>query len=65
MARAGLGWSSRVLANKAGVGTATVARFETGTASEPETVKKLADALAGAGAQFSRRAGRIGVTAPE
>lgn len=65
MARVGLGWSARELAAKAGVGSATVARFETGTESSPETVAKLERALAVGGADFSRRAGRVGVAVPE
>lgn len=65
MARAGLGWSARELAAKAGVGSATVARFETGTESSSETVAKLERALADGGADFSRRAGRVGVAVPE
>lgn len=65
MARAGLGWSARDLAERAGVGSATVARFETGTPSEPETIRKLSDTLTEAGARFSQRAGRVSVTVPE
>jgi len=50
MARAGLGWSARELAERAGLGSVTVARFETGTQSDPTTIGKIAAALAGAGA---------------
>ena len=64
MARSGLGWSAKDLAERAGVGYATVARYETGAECSPETVSKLERALAGAGAAFARRAGRLGVTVP-
>jgi len=45
MARAALGWSLADLANKAGVGRATVARFELGETVHPETVQKLIGAF--------------------
>lgn len=65
MARSGLGWSARELADRAGVGYATVARFETGASIRPDVADKLKQVLAEAGAQFSHRAGKIGVTVPE
>jgi transcriptional regulator with XRE-family HTH domain len=53
------------LADKAGVGYATVARFETGQTIANDSRDKLAKALADAGAQFSQKVGRIGVSVPE
>ena len=54
MARAALGWSIRKLAAEAGVGTATVARFETGQA-EPirVTAEAMQRALEAAGVVFT------------
>lgn len=65
MARSGLGWRASDLAAAAGVGTATVARFELGETVAPESIDKMRAALAGAGADFSHKAGRVGVTVPE
>lgn len=65
MARNGLDLSGRELATLAGVGYATLARFEAGANIADDTRAKLEGALAGAGAQFSRRPGRLGVTVPE
>jgi DNA-binding XRE family transcriptional regulator len=65
MARAALGWSTHDLAKLAGVGRITVVRFEDGDAVVKETREKLERALSDAGANFSRRAGRVGVTVPE
>lgn len=62
MARSGLNWRAQDLADKAGVGYATVARFEAGGVINADSLDKLENALAGAGAQFSRRADRLGVT---
>lgn len=64
MARTGLGLSGRDFAKLAGVGYATLARFEAGASIAEETREKLATALAEAGAQFSQRSGRVGVTVP-
>ena len=50
MARAGLGWRAQDLADRAGVGYATVARFESGSAISAETLAKLVAALSAAGA---------------
>jgi transcriptional regulator with XRE-family HTH domain len=52
MARAGLRWSSRDLAERAVVGVNTVSRFETGFKAEALTVKRLRVALEAAGAVF-------------
>lgn len=65
MARDGLGITGRDLAELADVPYATLARFEAGANIRPDTVAKLADALAEAGAQFISGAGRFGVTVPE
>lgn len=65
MARVGLGWSAHDLAQRAAVGYATVARFETGATIREEVAAKIENALSEAGAQFSRRGGRVGVTVPE
>lgn len=65
MARTGLGWSAQELAERAGVGYATVARFETGATIRQDVAEKLEKVLADAGAQFTQRSGRIGVTVPE
>lgn len=65
MARAALQWSLTDLAEAAGVGRATAARFELGEGVGSEPVEKMRSALAIAGADFTRKAGRIGVTVPE
>jgi transcriptional regulator with XRE-family HTH domain len=65
MARAALGWSSHDLARFAGVARITVARFESGANIEDESRAKLVTALEDAGARFSRRSGRVGVSVPE
>lgn len=65
MARVGLNLSGRDFAKLAGVGYATLARFESGADIGDETKAKIVSALAERGAQFSKRGGRIGVTVPE
>lgn len=65
MARAGVGWGAQELATSAGVSYPTVHRFESGGVIADESREKLVEALLEAGAQFSRRAGRICVTVPE
>lgn len=64
MARAGLNLSGRDFAKLAGVGYATLARFEAGAEINAESRAKIEAALAEAGTQFSRRTGRIGVSIP-
>ena len=64
MARAGLGLSAANLAKLASVSYPTLNRFEM---NRPEPVSgeaqaRIENALTQAGAQFSRRSGRIGVT---
>lgn len=65
MARAGIGWSAHDLAREAGVGYATVARFEGGGTINAASLAKLEQALTGAGAAFASSSGRVGVTVPE
>lgn len=65
MARVALKWTTDDLATKAGVGRMTVARFERGDSLADDSVAKMRKALADAGADFTRRAGRVGVTVPE
>ena len=50
------------MADKAGVGYATVARFEAGGTIADSSRAKLEQALQGAGAQFSDWRDRVGVT---
>lgn len=64
MARAGLGWTARDLANNAKVGYATVARFETGGSINTDSREKLATTLESAGARLSERGGRLTVSVP-
>lgn len=45
MARAGLGWSGKVLSEKAGVRTATISAYEKGGASLTTTVERLKQVL--------------------
>jgi hypothetical protein len=65
MARAALQWSLHDLAAASSVSRMTCARFELGKAVAPESVESMRKALAGAGAGFTRRSGRVGVTMPE
>lgn len=67
MARAALEWSLPDLAAKSGVARITCARFETakGGAVSADAVEKMRKALLDAGADFTRRAGRVGVNVPE
>lgn len=44
---------------------ATVARFEAGSDISEESRDKIEEALRAVGADFSRRAGRVGVALPE
>jgi transcriptional regulator with XRE-family HTH domain len=52
MARAALNMSAADLASVAGVGYATVARFETGAIVKPESVAAMRSALEKAGIHF-------------
>lgn len=64
MARNGLNLSGRDFAKLAGVGYATLARFEAGANIAETTRLKLEAALMGAGAHFLQRPGHVGVTVP-
>lgn len=65
MARAALQWSLHDLAAAALISRMSCARFELGETVAAETVEAIRKALADAGADFIRKAGRIGVTVPE
>ena len=65
MARAGLGWRAADLAEAAGIGSATVARFELGRPVEESSVAKMRSALEAAGAGFTHRKGKVGVAVPD
>ena len=59
MARAALGWSIRDLAQKAGVGVATVTRFENGQVTPTRNnLSAIRDALEQAGIEFIDEKGR-------
>lgn len=64
MARAAFGWSTHDLARKANVGRVTVARFESGETISEDSLAKIESALAGAGAAFTKKTGRVGVSVP-
>lgn len=65
MARAGLNWRAADLSDKCGISRVTIARFEGGNPVDGDSVEKMQKALADAGADFTRRAGRVGVSVPE
>lgn len=65
MARMGLGWHADDLAKAAGLTRVTIARFESNHPMAPASIEKMRAALEAAGADFIRRAGRIGVAVPE
>lgn len=65
MARMGLGWHANDLARESGLTRVTIARFESGHPMAPSSIEKMRNALVEAGADFMRRAGRVGVTVPE
>ena len=65
MARVALKWTTDDLAAHAGVGRMTVARFERGDSVAASSVNAMRAALVEAGADFSHKAGRVGVTVPE
>jgi len=65
MARAALQWSLHDLAAASSVSRMTCARFEGGTAVAAASVDAMRAALVEAGAAFSHKAGRVGVTVPE
>lgn len=65
MARVGLGLSADNLSERSGVSRVTIARFESGHSVAEASVSAIVTALGDAGAHFTRKAGRIGVTVPE
>ena len=65
MARVALKWTTDDLAVHAGIGRMTVARFERGDSVAASSVDAMRAALVEAGADFSRKAGRVGVTVRE
>ena len=65
MARAALDWRAQDLADKSGVGYATVARFEAGSNISANSLVAMQTALEAQSVQFGRRAGRLSVSVPE
>lgn len=65
MARMGLSWLANDLAKASGLTRVTIARFESGHPMAPVSIEKMQDALRAAGADFTHKAGRVGVTVPE
>jgi len=65
MARTGLRWTTDDLARQAHVGRMTVARFERGDTVVDSSIEKMKAALEAAGADFTRKAGKVGVAVPE
>lgn len=65
MARTGLGLRAADLAARSNLTRETVARFERGDKMADASVEAMRAALEAAGADFTRRAGRVGVTVPE
>lgn len=64
MARAALNLRAADLAEAAGLSRPTVARFEMGQPVDVSSITAMRAALERAGAQFSQRSGRVGVTVP-
>lgn len=52
MARAALKWSAADLAREAGIGYATVARFEAGSAVQQDSIETMRNALERGGVEF-------------
>jgi len=65
MARLGLNLRAADLAGLCGLARETIARFESGKQVAPGSVEAMRAALVEAGADFSHKAGRVGVTVPE
>lgn len=61
MARAGLGWTLRGLAERAGVNPNTISRYETGRDIMAGTLHKMESTLRGAGVVFIDEPGWVGV----
>jgi len=68
MGRAALGWNGKQLAEAAGVGSATVARFELAKPGDKPvsavTVAKMQAAMEAAGVVFEQKASRLVVSVP-
>ena len=62
MARVALGWSAADLARAAGIGYATVARFEAGQTVQPDKVEAMRAALVAEGIAFENGGRRAGVS---
>jgi transcriptional regulator with XRE-family HTH domain len=65
MARVGLSWSADHLSGKCGVSRITIARFESGQAVAAASVDAIHAALNAAGADFTRKSGKVGVAVPD
>ena len=61
MARAGLDWSVRDLADKAGISANTISRIENGADSRASTLKTLQQIYEEAGIEFLSESGGVGV----
>jgi hypothetical protein len=64
MARAALGWRAKDLSDAAGIGTATIARFELGSDIASESRDKMRSAFEGAGVRFVDRGAYRGAVCP-
>ena len=64
MARTGIKLSAADLAKLAGVGYATVARFESGETVQAASIEKLRAALVAQGAEFINGGKSVGVRVP-
>jgi transcriptional regulator with XRE-family HTH domain len=62
MARAGLDWRAQDLADRSGVGYATIARFESGANISADSLGKITETLQAQGVQFARKSGRLSVS---
>lgn len=65
MARVGLAWSADQLSEKCGISRITIARFESGQPVATASIEAIHAALQSAGADFTRKAGKVGVAVPE
>lgn len=65
MARVALNWTTSDLAQKAGVGRATVARLELGNAVAQESAEKVQAAFERSGAIFGDDGDRVLVSVPK
>lgn len=65
MARVALKWTTTDLANLAGIGRMTVARFEKGNSVADETAAKLQSTFESAGVTFTSDDDRVSVAVPK